>query len=281
MMTVAECLKSASARLAASGVPNERMEARLLLAHAAGWDVTALLAYPERRVDCPDSFFELITRRQNREPISHITGSKEFWSLPFLVTRDTLVPRPDSETLVEAAVRFFDDKPGPRTVLDLGTGTGCLLLSVLSEFPDATGIGVDASAAAAAVAQRNALRLHLAGRASFVVSDWAAALKMEFDLIISNPPYIPSREIDGLSDEVAKYEPRKALDGGDDGLNAYRRILDVLPACLSEKGVAVFEFGFDQGAEIQRLIDDAGFSSGPAIRDLAGHERCLLCWKGR
>jgi release factor glutamine methyltransferase len=204
-----------------------------------------------------------------REPLALILGSREFWSLDIAVSRDTLVPRPDSETLIEAALAAFADGRPPARVLDLGTGTGCLLLAALAEFPAAFGIGVDRSEAAAALAANNAARLNTADRAAFLCGDWADALSARFDLILCNPPYIPSADIAGLMPEVACHEPRSALDG------AYRSLLPDLHRLLSVQGVAVFELGVGQAETVAKMAQDAGFATS-LRQDLSGIARALV-----
>ena len=188
----------------------------------------------------------LVARRAAHEPLALILGRREFWSLEFAVSPATLIPRPESETLIEAAVAAFAHCAPPRLLLDLGTGTGCLLLAALSEFPAALGVGVDCSAEAAALAAGNAVALHLADRALFVCGDWADPLDAQFDLVLCNPPYVRTADLDGLMPEVARHEPRTALDGGPDGFAAWRRLLPALPRLLAPEGVAVLEIGAGQ-----------------------------------
>jgi release factor glutamine methyltransferase len=217
----------------------------------------------------------LVARREAREPLALILGRREFWSLDFAVSPATLIPRPESETLVEAAVAAFAGRAPPRRVLDLGTGTGCLLLAVLSEFPIAFGVGVDRSAAAAALAARNAAALHLADRARFACGDWADALNARFDLVLCNPPYIRTEDLGGLMPEVTCYEPGAALDGGADGFAAWRRLLPALPRILTEDGVAVLELGAGQAETATGLARQGGFTA--ELRpDLAGIQRALV-----
>ncbi|MCG8542811.1 MAG: HemK family protein methyltransferase, partial [Alphaproteobacteria bacterium] len=185
-------MTEAIARLKSAGIAQPQREARLLLAHASGADQATIIGYPEYAVADRTGFFALIEERAQGRPMAQLLGRREFWSLDFDVTPDTLDPRPDSETLVEAALAAVADRQAAVSVLDLGTGTGCLLLALLSELPNAWGVGVDRSPAAAAVARNNAVRLGLAGRAPIVVGDWAAALQGDFDLLLVNPPYIPS-----------------------------------------------------------------------------------------
>jgi release factor glutamine methyltransferase len=220
-------------------------------------------------------FDRLIDRRAGREPLALILGRREFWSLDFAVSPATLIPRPDSETLIEAAVATFADRPPPRRVLDLGTGTGCLLLAALAEFPAAFGVGVDLSASAASLAASNASRLGMTSRAAFLTGDWASALNARFDLVLCNPPYIPSAELADLMPEVAHYEPRSALDGGEDGLSAYRRLVPELHRLLSPDGAAIVELGAGQAETVAGMAREAGFAT--ALRhDLSGIPRALV-----
>ena len=275
--TVASCLREAAARLKSSGIAQPQREARLLLAHASGADQATIIGYPERPVADRSGFLALIEERAQGRPMAQLLGRREFWSLVFDVTGDTLDPRPDSETLVEAALAAVPDRQAPVSVLDLGTGTGCLLLSLLSELPHAWGLGVDRSAAAAAVAQRNALNLSLADRARIVVGDWAAALQGAFDLLVANPPYIPTGEISDLQVEVARYEPRLALDGGRDGLDSYRVLAPQVKRLLAPKGVALVEVGHDQWAAAAALFEAAGLAATDAAEDLSGVRRGVIC----
>jgi release factor glutamine methyltransferase len=210
-----------------------------------------------------------------REPLALIVGRREFWSLDLAVSPATLIPRPDSETLIEAVVSAFTGRPPPRQVLDLGTGTGCLLLAALSEFPASFGIGVDRSAEAAALAAGNAASLGMADRAVFLCGDWASALNARFDLVLCNPPYIPSSELAGLMPEVAHYEPRSALDGGEDGLSAYRRLVPELHRLLSQDSAAIVELGVGQAETVAGMAREAGFATG-LRHDLSGIPRALV-----
>ncbi len=273
METARAALTRATDVLRAAGIGNPRLEARLLLGHALGIGKEALLAAPDMAV--PACFDSLLARRAAREPLAYIIGQQEFWSLPFAVSQATLIPRADSETLIEAALAAFPDRTAVRRILDLGTGTGCLLLAALSEFPDAFGIGVDLSPGATALAAGNAASLGLAGRAAFVSGGWAAALDGRFDLVLSNPPYIPRGEIAGLMAEVAAHEPARALDGGMDGLDAYRAILGDLERLLAPGGVAVLELGAGQDAVVTALAAALRFRT-TTRRDLAGVARALV-----
>lgn len=276
--SIASCLADGACRLSEAGVPDARREARLILAHALGIEPVTILGYPERPVDDVGPYQSLIARRAAREPLSHLTGRREFWSLEFEVTPATLDPRADSETLVEAALAAIPDRQTAITILDFGVGTGCLLLALLSERPRATGFGVDIDEDALAVARRNATRLGFLDRVTFVRGDWGGSLAGPFDLIIANPPYVPAGDIASLQPEVAHYEPRRALDGGSDGLAAYRRLGPDIAALLKPGGIAVLEFGLGQGVDVAQLMSAENLILQGFSADLAGHDRCLtLC----
>jgi release factor glutamine methyltransferase len=256
-------------QLAAAGVEEARREARILLAAAEGVSAAGLLALDE--VD-EAKFTPLLRRREAREPMAYILGHREFWGLDFAVSPATLIPRPDSETLIEAVLGAGIS---PRTMLDLGTGTGCLLLATLHEFPQAFGVGVDRSWPAAALARANAAALGMEGRAAFLAGDWAEALAQKFDLVLSNPPYIEAADIAGLMPEVARYEPLSALEGGADGLEAYRAIIAALPRLLAPNGLAVLELGAGQAISVGSMASAAGFSCATR-RSLDGIERAAV-----
>lgn len=281
MTTIRDVLKSAAAELGRAGIDGGRLDARLLLGHALGRPV-----WPhEEAVPDPDAlarFSALLRRRLAREPVSKIVGRRAFWTLDLEVTADTLDPRPDSETLIEAAVAAFDGRAGPRRVLDLGTGTGCLLLAALSEFPEASGLGIERSVAAAKVARRNAAAAGLADRAEIRCQDWSVGdLGGGFDLILSNPPYIADQEIEGLAPEVRAYDPPGALAAGPDGLDAYRALAPILRRALAPDGIAVLELGAGQADPVSAIVSDA-MDAGPALveiarkRDLGGVARALV-----
>jgi release factor glutamine methyltransferase len=276
-LTVEEALRGASSVLGRAGIDEPHREARILMAHALGVDLAGLL---RRRPDdvTPDEearFGRLIARRVARTPAAVLLGHREFWSLDFRVTPDTLVPRPDSELIIESAVTLHPDR-GVRRILDLGTGTGCLLLAALTEFAGAWGLGVDRSTAAAVVARENAQRLGLAERAAIMVGGWTGAITGQFDLILCNPPYIPAGDIDGLMPEVALHEPHLALDGGADGLDPYRLLFPDLHRCLAAGGTALFEFGQGQAAALLDLARQAELMVVEVRADLAGLPRVMI-----
>jgi release factor glutamine methyltransferase len=277
-VTLGALLKDATARLANAGIDGAAREVRLLLQAAAGIPIATQIAFPERAIaaDAAARFDALLGRRVRREPMAHILGRREFWSLAFKVTADTLDPRPDSETLIQAVLDQVPDRSATLRLVDFGTGTGCLLLALLHELPNTAGVGVDASAAALAVAAENANALGLARRASFHRGDWDDGLDPGFDIVLSNPPYIPSGEIAGLQPEVASFEPRLALDGGLDGLDAYRRLAPAAMRLLAPRGLAAFEIGLGQGDSVRAIMAAAGLRHIATARDLAAVERCLL-----
>lgn len=273
---VAALLDAAAARLREAGIEGPRREARLLLAECAGLSQEDIVA--ERGL--PDDaqrtrFGAALARRLAREPLAYILGRKEFWSLNFTVGPGVLVPRPESETLIEQALKAFPDKHDALSVLDCGTGSGCLLLSVLYERPQAHGIGVDASVEALRFASANAMQLNLSSRAQFMQNDWNA-IEGSFDLILANPPYIPEPEMVRLEPELG-YEPRAALTPGDtDGLSAYRNLAPLLRKWLSPRGRAFVELGHGQAASVEKTFTEAGLSCLTTAKDLAGIARCLV-----
>jgi release factor glutamine methyltransferase len=275
---VRAALADATATLAAAGIESARLDARVLVAHALGLEAAALLTRGERRLSDEEQgrVTALVGRRARREPVAHLVGTREFWGLSFRVSRDALIPRPDSETLVDAALSFVADRARPRALLDLGTGTGCLLLALLAELPQAWGVGVDVSALALALARANAAALGLAGRAFWVQADWTSGLGGRFDLVVANPPYVPDDAIATLAPEVARHEPRIALAGGNDGLACYRALSRRLAAVLAPDGVACLEVGEGQAAPVAGLLRAAGLTVRDVRRDLAGVERCVV-----
>ncbi len=273
-LTYRDALDQAAATLAAAGLDAPRREARLLLAHVLGLTSRAL-PDPAAAVDAA-SLRDALSRRAAREPLAYITGSAGFWSFDVAVSPATLIPRADTETVIEAALAAMPNRAAIHRVLDLGTGTGCLLLAALLECPAAFGVGVDRNPEAAALAASNAARLGVARRAAFLAADWAAPLAGRFDLVLSNPPYINAADISGLMPEVAAYEPALALDGGADGLDAYRILIPALPGLLAPGGIASFEIGIGQGEAVLALARAAGFGMPTLTADLGGIPRALV-----
>ncbi|WP_375207502.1 peptide chain release factor N(5)-glutamine methyltransferase [Hyphococcus sp.] len=253
--TIGEALRNGARFLTESETP--QLDARTILKHVLRADDSALIANADSRLGADDykRYLKLLDRRAAAEPVAYIVGEKEFWSLPFEVTPDVLIPRDDSGALIEAAIKRRD-KNEPLQIVDLGTGSGCLLCALLTEFPKARGVGVDRSEAALAVARRNAARLGLAKRAGFVAGDWLAALSGAFDIVIANPPYIPQGDKAGLSRDVAAYEPPGALFAGKDGFDAYRSILKDLPRYLAKGALVLMECGADQADSLAVMLAD-------------------------
>ena len=267
--------------LQAAGVRTPGLDAHLLLAHGLGLARETLFGHPELGLSAAESrdFEALIARRSAREPVSRILGRREFWSLPFALTPAVLDPRPDSECVIEAALAEARDPDAALRIADLGTGTGCLLLALLAELPNAYGIGLDISAGAVAVARTNARALELDARARFVVGDWGAPLAGPFDLIIANPPYVPEPVLPMLDAELA-YDPWLALAGGTDGLAAYRALAPHVARLLATGGRAVLEIGDGQLEAVQGLLGAVGLALSGRGRDLAGRERCIIVGAG-
>jgi release factor glutamine methyltransferase len=272
--TIAEALRNGAQVLAEAGIDNPRLESRLLLSHALGRSAEDLIRDLPATLP-PSDFATLIARRAAREPLAFILGWREFWSLRFRVSPATLIPRPDSETLIEAALALCPDPLAPIRVLDLGVGTGCLLLALLHERPNAFGVGIDRSEAAAHLAISNARDLGLADRSVFLCGDWAVSINGRFDLVLSNPPYVATRELAGLMPDVGRHEPYTALDGGKCGLTAYRAIIAALPQLLTRSGAAVLELGAGQFDAIRRIAQAAGFRV-EGRRDLAEITRAII-----
>lgn len=267
--------RAMAARLRAGGLPSPDLDARLLVAHALQIDPSGLLQDGPVPPDAAARAEALLARRLAGEPVARILGAKEFWSLPFRLSAETLVPRPDTETLVEEVLALLPDRTAPLRLLDLGTGSGAILAALLTEYPAAFGVGLDRSAGAAATARDNLARLGLAARSRVLVGDWAEAVRGPFDLVVSNPPYIPSGHIGGLEVDVRAHDPRAALDGGADGLTAYAAIARALPGLLAPGGVCVLELGIGQEEAVSGLLRGAGLVPAPARRDLGGIARAL------
>ena len=273
-MSIRDLLHDAADRLAAAGVDSARTDARILLANAMGISREELIAVRRQPSVEETALFEsFIARRAAREPVAYIRGSREFWSLAFKVGPGVLVPRPETETLIEAALAAMPDRNAALSIADLGTGSGALLIAALNEFPDAHGVGFENSPAAFAYAEANLAAHDLTGRAKLVAADWSEAVG-PFDLIFSNPPYIPTADIAGLDPEVRDHEPLAALDGGANGLAAYRALAGLLPGLLTPGGLAVLELGQDQAGRVEPLFE--GLRCVRVAPDLAGIPRVLV-----
>ena len=267
--TVRRAIAAATARFGFSATA--RLDAELLMAAALGVSREAMLL---GRLDdpAPAGFAALADRRAAEEPVAYLTGTRGFWSIDLTVGPGALIPRADSETLIEAAIAHFGASP-PGTLLDLGTGPGTLLCALLAEWPRARGLGVDRSAAALGYAGGNVARLGLGERAALVRGDWATALAGRFGCVVANPPYVATGAV--LPREVGEYEPAAALFAGDDGLDAYRALVPALPRLLLPGGAALLEIGAGQGAAVAALVGRAGLVAA-VRRDLAGRERCVV-----
>ena len=273
--------RALTARFKSASIDSAEHDARILAGAALGLDLTGLITAASRLLTSDESIHleDLARRRLGGEPVARILGTREFWGLPLTLSAATLVPRPDTETVVELALQRLRAAPRPdrrRRVADIGTGSGAILLALLSELPDAYGVGTDISAAALSTARANAARLGLADRAGFVACDYAAALCGPFDLIVSNPPYVRSADIAGLATEVRDHDPLRALDGGVDGLDSYRALIPQAARLLASEGALVVEVGQGQDGDAGDLMTAAGLTrEGPAMADLAGIRRAV------
>lgn len=274
MIGVRECLSRGTERLAAAGVDSARLDARVLLAHAMGVPAETLIFAGAPTPEQHDCYESLIARRAAREPLAYIVGRKEFWSLPFAVGPGVLIPRPETETLVDEAMRTFPDRNQALDVLDLGTGSGCLLIAFLSEYPNARGVGIDESAAALDWARRNAAGNGVERRCTWLKGGWDAGAR-RFDVIFSNPPYLASRENAALTPEIANFEPPGALYGGEDGLDAYRALGPVIAGALRPGGWAGLEIGMGQLDRVCEILARSGLEFAGVTPDLSGIPRCV------
>jgi release factor glutamine methyltransferase len=279
-ISVAHCRRAWAAKFRARGIDSPELDARVLIGYALGLDHAALAARADQALSTEQqsAIAALARRRLAHEPVARITGTKEFWSLPLHVTGATLVPRPETETVVAAALRALNRR-GPRSqawrIADIGTGSGAIALALLSELPHAFAVGTDISAAALAVARDNARSLGV-GRTSYVLCDKASALGGPFDLIVSNPPYIATRDLDRLTPEVRLFDPRVALDGGADGLHWYGALAAAAARLLARNGILVVELGKDQAKPVAALIAAAGLAPAAPQPDLNGVPRALI-----
>ncbi|MBN8196353.1 peptide chain release factor N(5)-glutamine methyltransferase [Thalassospira povalilytica] len=285
--TLGTLMAEGVAALNEAGIENARMDVRILLARAAGVDGGRISAWPEDEVaaDKEALFRDMIARRSGHEPVGRILGERDFWRHTFKLAPETLEPRPDSETLVEWAIDFLEDNDAPR-IVDFGAGTGCLLLSTIGDLPGSSGIGLDISEGAVACARENARALDLDGQVEFRVSDWDSALDDReradgFDLVMSNPPYITRDEMETLSPEVQKFDPRIALTDEGDGLAAYRVLSQVAFDLAKPGGFVIFEIGRGQEKDVGQLLVEAGFVGVEYREDLGGIVRCVAAKKTR
>jgi release factor glutamine methyltransferase len=278
MSAVRDALARGAARLTEAGVDSARLDARLLLGFAMELAPENLLVAQELTEEQRTLFDTLISRRENREPLAYIVGQKEFWSLDFEVGPGVLVPRPETETLIEEALRDFPDNDASLAVTDLGTGSGCLLIAFLESFPNASGLGVDRSAEALSWAARNVRRHGVGKRCVLSHQDWGA-IDQTFDVVFSNPPYVAEAEFEDVSPEIARYEPRGALVAGDDGLKAYRELAPLIAAHLRPGGRAYLEIGSIQGTPVTSVLERDGLTVVRIVADLAGHPRCVVAQK--
>ena len=276
--TIGSTLGTVAAAFERAGFDDVRRRARRLVAAALDLSPAEVFARADRVIaeDEGKCIAAMLRRALAHEPLSRIQGRREFWGLEFALSRDTLDPRPETEILVEALLARLPERDRPYRFLDLGTGTGCLLLALLSEFPNATGIGVDRAFGAAAMARQNAARLGFSSRAQIIVGDWTTALTGSFDAIVANPPYIASAEMATLPPEVRGYDPRLALEGGADGLAAYRAIAAGLPPLLAPGGCFACEIGMAQETAATRIVSDTGLVIDEIVPDLAGIARCVV-----
>ena len=272
-----EALRQDAARtLTQAGIDNAATDVRLLLCAATGFSSADLIVHAHDPVPCEvhEKLQALLARRQTHTPIAQILGTQEFWSLNFKVTPDVLVPRPDTEVLVERTLEILTGVTAPK-ILDVGTGTGAILISLLHERPDAHGVGVDISTAALEVARANANQNGVADRAAFERSDFLKDVNGPFDIVVANPPYITDAAMQTLPKTVAAYEPHLALRGGADGLTAYRAIIDDLARVLKPGGHVVFEIGYDQKTTVTELLTNIAAGDITCLQDLAGHDRVI------
>ncbi len=275
--TLVQAWTAARDRLRRAGLASPVIDARLLVEAAADASRVEIVTEPHRPLTAQQAarLDDYLARRERREPVSHILGRRGFWKIMLQVTPHVLTPRPDTETVVDVALAAFSERQA-FTVLDLGVGSGAILLAILAERPAARGLGVDISEEALAVARENAANLGLAGRCALLRGDWTTGLGDEgFDLVVSNPPYIATAVIDELEPEVKDYEPRLALDGGPDGLDAYRRLVPEILRVLRPGGMFAVEIGHDQKTAVEALFRAAGAADVRTIRDLADRDRVV------
>lgn len=273
---IRDLISWAQSGLARAGVPDARREARLLLETACGISPLRQMSAGDEEVGQPDVFTALVLRRAAGEPFAHLSGQQGFWTLTLNVSPATLIPRGDSETLIEALLHHRPGRRAVKSVLDMGTGTGCLLLAALSEYPEAFGVGVERVPEAASLAQNNAVRNGLDDRCAILCGRWDETLEGQFDVVLSNPPYIPTGDIPGLMRDVAEYEPSGALDGGADGLDDYRYLVPALTRLLAPGGIGIFEIGLGQAEAVSDMGRQAGLQVPEVRCDLGGIPRAVV-----
>jgi release factor glutamine methyltransferase len=275
--TRAQALAELRRNLNEAGFETAALDARLLLLTALGIPATTLVTHPDTPLTAEESetLASFARRRLAHEPVARIVGIREFWGLPFRLSPETLVPRPDTETVVETALDLLPDRQAPLRIVDFGTGSGCILVALLHELPRATGLGVDLSPGALATARTNADENGVGKRCHFALSRWADAVSGPFDLIVSNPPYIASGVIPTLDQEVREHDPRLALDGGPDGLEPYRILLSEAGRLLAPGGLLAVEIGYDQAEELRSLAGSHGLEILRIAHDLSDNPRCV------
>ncbi len=277
--TVGLFLNEIAKRFDTAGIETSRLDARVLISHVLRTEPSQLFTRSNDPIDfaSKEKICALVERRLAKEPVSRIIGKRDFWGLTFELNADILDPRPDTETVVAAVLQLkteFGDRPV--RILDLGTGSGCILLALLHEWPAATGTGADISVGAVAAATSNARNLRLDDRATFVVSDWAECINKEFDIVVCNPPYIAENDRRALPEDVERYDPSIALFGGPDGLSAYRDLISAVRRVVKPNGFLALELGATQADAVGKMLPPAGFKSYKCHRDLAGVERCIV-----
>ncbi|AYV46659.1 peptide chain release factor N(5)-glutamine methyltransferase [Caulobacter flavus] len=280
-LTLVKAWNGAKERLKEAGIDQPAIDARLMLEVAAGVSRTDIITDPYRELTAEQvaTLDEYLERRARREPVSHIIGRKGFWKILLSVTKDVLTPRPETEVIVDEVLKAFPETMA-FNMLDLGVGSGTMLLAILAERPAAKGLGVDISEEALAVARENAANLDLDGRLALMRGDWTTGMgDASFDVVVSNPPYIPTADIETLQPEVRDHEPRLALDGGPDGLDAYRALAPEILRVLKPGGLFCVEIGFDQSAAVEALFNEAGAQNVRTVKDLSTHDRVVTGFK--
>lgn len=290
-MSLQTLWREGAQRLREAGCDTPLLDARLLIQHVTGFGYETFLLNAKQGLPPLQqaAFDALMARREQREPMSHLLGVREFYGREFIVTKDVLTPRPDSETLIDVVRRYAPPpRPSPLQgegeelrILDLGTGSGCLLITLLAELKNASGTGVDASEAALAVARQNAVKTGVDGRAEWILSRWYETLSGRYEIVVANPPYIASNALPGLMPEVARYEPLQALDGGPDGLACYRDIAAGLPRFITDDALVALEVGEGQHTAVAEIFTAAGFAFEAFVQDHAGITRCVVLRSGK